>query len=55
VSTTDEVGAIFWSIVYWNLEGQPARMDADLDGVPCETLYPDGAVASVLRQLDHTS
>jgi hypothetical protein len=54
VSTTDEVGAIFWSIVYWNLEGQPARMDADLDGVPCETLYPDGAVASVLRQLDHT-
>jgi hypothetical protein len=55
VSTTDEVGAIFWSIVYWNLEGQPARMDADLDGVPCETLYPDGAVASVLRQLDHIS
>jgi hypothetical protein len=54
VSTTDEVGAIFWSIVYWNLEGQPARMDADLDGVPCETLYPDGAVASVLRQLDPT-
>jgi hypothetical protein len=55
VSTTDEVGGIFWSIVYWNLEGQPAHMDADLDGVPCETLYPDGAVASVLRQLDHTS
>jgi hypothetical protein len=55
VSTTDEVGAIFWSIVYWNLEGRPARMDADLDGVPCETLYPDGAVASVLRQLDRTS
>jgi hypothetical protein len=51
VSTTDEVGASFWSIVYWNLEGQPARMDADLDGVPCETLYPDDAVAAVLRTI----
>jgi hypothetical protein len=49
VSTTDDVGSIFWSIVYWNLEGQPDRMDVDLDGVPCETLYPDGAVDSVLR------
>jgi hypothetical protein len=28
-----------WSVVYWNLEGQPARMDADGDGIPCGTLY----------------
>jgi hypothetical protein len=48
VATMDEVGGYFWSVVYWTLEGRPARMDADVDGTPCETLYPDGAVASVL-------
>ena len=28
----------FWSLVYWSLEGEPDRMDADLNGIPCETL-----------------
>jgi hypothetical protein len=45
------VPAYAWSAVYWNLEGQPARMDADGDGIPCETLYPDGALATALRDI----
>ena len=28
------------SVAYWNAEGQPDRMDADLNGYPCETVYP---------------
>lgn len=38
----------FWSLVYWSLEGQPERMDADLDGIPCETLYDAAVVSAVL-------
>lgn len=38
----------FWSLVYWSLEGQPDRMDADLNGIPCETLYDGAVVAGVL-------
>lgn len=38
----------FWSLVYWSLEGRPDRMDADGDGVPCETLYDDDVVSDVL-------
>jgi hypothetical protein len=43
--------AYFWSVVYWNLEGQPARMDADGDGIPCETLYDADVISSVLREV----
>lgn len=28
------------AVDYWRHHGQPDRMDADLDGVPCETVYP---------------
>lgn len=30
-----------WSdaILYWNSWGRPANMDADLNGIPCETVY----------------
>ena len=28
------------AVDYWRQHGQPDRMDADLDGVPCETVYP---------------
>jgi ligand-binding sensor domain-containing protein len=28
------------AIAYWLLEGAPARMDADGNGIPCETVYP---------------
>ena len=38
----------FWSLVYWSLEGEPDRMDADQNGVPCETLYDSAVVSNVL-------
>ena len=28
------------AVDYWRLHGQPGRMDADGNGVPCETVYP---------------
>lgn len=37
----------FWSLVYWFLEGSPTRMDADGNGIPCETRYDAGIVSSV--------
>lgn len=40
--------AFFWSLVYWSLEGEPERMDADLDGIPCETLYDTDVIDDVL-------
>ncbi len=27
------------AITYWNYRGQPSRMDLDLNGIPCETVY----------------
>jgi hypothetical protein len=44
--------ALFWSIVYWNLEGQPARMDADGDGIPCGTLYDADVIDGVLTEIE---
>lgn len=38
----------FWSLVYWSFEGEPDRMDADQNGVPCETLYDAAIVRNVL-------
>lgn len=34
------------AIAYWVREGQPSRMDADGDAVPCETVYDSADVAS---------
>jgi hypothetical protein len=28
------------AVTYWRVHGQPDRMDADLNGIPCETVYP---------------
>ena len=28
------------AVGYWNVWGQPDRMDEDLNGYPCETVYP---------------
>jgi hypothetical protein len=28
------------ALKYWNYWGQPDNMDADLNGIPCETVYP---------------
>jgi hypothetical protein len=50
IGTTPE-HAFLWSVVYWNLEGQPARMDADGDGVPCGSLYERDVTSSVLRTI----
>jgi hypothetical protein len=44
--------AFFWSLVYWNLEGQPARMDADGDGIPCETSYDADVIDGVLTEIE---
>jgi hypothetical protein len=32
------------AVDYWRLHGQPNRMDAHLNGIPCETVYPASAV-----------
>ncbi|MGW6197411.1 hypothetical protein ACWF0M_14805 [Kribbella sp. NPDC055110] len=34
------------AIEYWRLHGQPNQMDADRNGIPCETVYPRGDVAA---------
>jgi len=34
------------SVDYWRLWGQPNRMDADKNGIPCETVYPRGDVVA---------
>ncbi|NIK55624.1 hypothetical protein [Kribbella shirazensis] len=31
---------------YWRLHGQPDQMDADRNGIPCETVYPRTDVAA---------
>jgi hypothetical protein len=37
----------FGAVLYWFMEGMPARMDADRNGVPCETLVSPDVVRSV--------
>ena len=32
------------AVSYWWNEGAPDRMDADLNGIPCETVYPSDVV-----------
>lgn len=34
------------AVAYWFAEGQPARMDIDGNGIPCETVYPTSDVAA---------
>ncbi|MFI5691331.1 hypothetical protein ACIA58_05790 [Kribbella sp. NPDC051586] len=34
------------AIDYWRLHGQPNQMDADRNGIPCETVYPRSDVAA---------
>ena len=41
--------ALFWSMVYWSLEGRPARMDPDGTGIPCASLHVSGVVTAVLE------
>jgi hypothetical protein len=37
------------ALAYWVAEGTPDRMDADRDGIPCETVYAAEEIQSVLR------
>jgi len=32
------------AVAYWLLEGAPDRMDADTNGIPCETVYDSGEI-----------
>ncbi len=32
------------AVAYWMLEGAPDRMDADQNGIPCETVFSAGAI-----------
>lgn len=41
--------AFFWSMVYWSLEGRPARMDPDGAGIPCASLHTSDVVTAVLE------
>lgn len=34
------------AVDYWRVHGQPNRMDADRNGIPCETVYPRSDVVS---------
>ncbi len=36
------------ALAYWVFYGGPAQMDADLNGIPCETVYPEVEIESVL-------
>ncbi len=40
----------YWSaVLYWLSEGEPDRMDADRDGIPCETTYPEVFIRDLLE------
>ena len=34
------------AVDYWRAQGQPERLDADRNGIPCETVYPTGDVVA---------
>lgn len=40
------------AIDYWRFHGQPDRMDADRNGIPCETVYPPSDVSAYWRGRD---
>ena len=42
---TDPALRHFGAVLYWFEEGRPDRMDADRNGIPCETLVDAGIVA----------
>ena len=38
------------AVDYWYSEGQPPRMDDDVNGIPCETVYPASVVTDYWAQ-----
>lgn len=52
----DEYGFGFEDAVrYWWWDGSPGRMDADGNGVPCETVYPAADVTAFSTEYDVTA
>ena len=48
----DRTGAgwfFYDALAYWVLQGAPDRMDADLNGIPCETVYPADEIDWVIN------
>jgi hypothetical protein len=43
-SGTTPKNGYFGALAYWFLEGRPDRMDADRNGIPCETVFPADVV-----------
>lgn len=37
---------------YWRMHGQPNQMDADRNGIPCETVYPPTDVSAYWSERD---
>jgi hypothetical protein len=49
----DARGYGFWdAAVYWVSEGSPDRMDADRNGIPCETVFDGAEIDSFLSLAD---
>lgn len=46
IASESELSSYFGAVAYWFREGRPDRMDADRDGIPCETVYPLWDIAS---------
>jgi hypothetical protein len=45
---SDDASGYQRAVAYWMLEGAPDRMDADHNGIPCETVFSSDAVRSFL-------
>ncbi|NNC91417.1 MAG: hypothetical protein HKN80_02870 [Acidimicrobiia bacterium] len=46
IASDGRLSSYFGAMAYWFLEGRPDRMDADLDGVPCATVFPLSDIAN---------
>jgi hypothetical protein len=43
-------GSFTTAALYWISEGAPERMDADRNGIPCETVYPSDEIEALLEE-----
>ena len=43
----EDAWSYLFVLAYWFQDGESDRMDADLDGIPCETLFDPAAVEAV--------
>ena len=49
LATEEEYPPYWVAVLYWLAEGEPPRMDADGDGIPCETIYPEEFIRGFLE------